>query len=258
MIVLRDDKRLARLRAIGRYTSLFGMLALIGGFILVTLSWFGEDKLPITLDQVLLYQLVLLTVGWLFSQIGLFLANRYVREPRADEVLDKSVGKFARNGRLYHYLLPAPHVLLTQNGIVVFNAKFQRGQISVDGDKWTQKGIGLSRFFAQEALGNPTKEVENMVSAVAAYINKNAPSVAEVPIAPMIVFTSKNMEELELDGSNIPAVHHSKLKGFLRKQKGKLPPLSAADYEAIRQAFDKKAAHLLDAEGNPLVVVQEA
>lgn len=257
MIILRDDARIARLRRIGRYTSLFGMLALIGGFVLVTLSWFGEDNLPLTLDQVLLYQLVLLTVGWLSSQVGLFLANRYVREPRADEVIDKAVGKFARNGRLYHYLLPAPHVLLTQNGIVVFNGKFQNGKISADGDKWTQKGIGMSRFFAQEALGNPTKEVENMVSAIAAYINKHAPSVEEVPIAPIIVFTTKNMEELELDGSRIPAVHHSKLKGYLRKQKGKMPSLSAADYEAIRQAFDQKAKHLLDAEGNPLAV-QEA
>ncbi|MEM7117603.1 MAG: hypothetical protein AAF614_34545, partial [Chloroflexota bacterium] len=108
MVVLRDDKRISRLQQVGRYLSLVGMLALIGGFILVTLSWISDDILPLTLDQILLYQLVLLTVGWLFSQAGLYLANRYVREPRADIVIEKALGKMERKGRLYHYLFPAP------------------------------------------------------------------------------------------------------------------------------------------------------
>ena len=151
-----------------------------------------------------------------------------------------------RNGRLYHYLFPAPHVLLTPAGIIIFNSKFQRGKISVDGDKWSQKGLGLSKFFAQEGLGNPTKEAENMVGAIANHIRKNAPEVEEVPIAPIIVFTTKNIEELDIRDSRIPALHYSKLKSYLRKQRGKLPPMPKSDFEALRAAFDKQAKHLLD------------
>jgi hypothetical protein len=117
----------------------------------------------------------------------------------------------------------------------------------VQGDKWRQKGVGLRRFFGQEGLGNPTREAESAVAAVANYLRKNAPTVEEVRIAPVIVFTAKQAGELNLDGSDIPAVHFAKLRTFLRQQRGKnVKPMPADDYEAIKIAFDKKAAHLIE------------
>ena len=85
-----------------------------------------------------------------------------------------------------------------------------------------------------------------MVGAIANHIRKNAPEVEEVPIAPIIVFTTKNIEELDIRDSRIPALHYSKLKSYLRKQRGKLPPMPKSDFEALRAAFDKQAKHLLD------------
>lgn len=240
MIVLRDDKRISRLRKLGQYASLLGMGMLLGGLVLAFTSS--------NLENVLLYQLLALTFGWLMAQLGMYLSHRYVRSPRADEVLDRELRKVARGGRLYHYLLPAPHVLLLPDGIIVFVPKYQTGNITVDGDKWKQTGVGLRKFFGQEGLSNPTREAESMIGAVANYLRKHAPSVEEVPIAPLIVFTTKGLRTLDLKRSRLPAMHFTKVKGYLRQKKRQSEPMPTEDYEAIRAAFDKKAAHLIEFE----------
>jgi hypothetical protein len=240
MVVLRDERRIARMKQIGQWTSLAGMLLLVGGLVMAFTALNGSASL-------VFYQLLALMGGWILSQIGIYLAHRYVREPRPDQVLDQQVKKGARDGRFYHFLLPAPHVLLTPEGIIVFIAKFQSGNVSVQGDKWRQTGVGFRRFFGQEGLGNPTREAESAVAAVASYLRKNAPSVEEVRIAPVIVFTTKQAGELDLDDSNIPAVHFAKLRTFLRQQRSKnVKPMPTADYEAIKAAFDQKASHLIE------------
>lgn len=237
MVVIRDETRIYRLAKIGQYASFVGMLTLIGGLIIAFTS----------VDNAFLYQLLALTAGWLISQVGMYLAQRYLREPRPDQVLDEAVKKVAGNGRFYHYLLPAPHVLLTPDGIIVFVPKFQGGVISADGDKWTQKGVGFRKYFGQEGVGNPSQEAERMISALANFLRKNAPSIEEAPIGALIVFTSKGVN-LNVAKSNIPAMHFTKVKGFLKRQRRE-SPLSLADYEAIRAAFDSQAGHLIEVKG---------
>jgi hypothetical protein len=238
MVVIRDDARIARLKKVSQYLSLIGMFALIAGMIL---AFVGD------LQSVFFWQLLALLVGWLFSQVGIYLAHRYTRRPRPDEVLDEAFRKVARNGRMYHYILPAPHILLLPTGIIVINAKYQTGKISVEGEKWKQKGLGLRRFFGQENLGNPTKEVDAMVQNVINFIHKEVPEAEEIPIAPMIVFTTKGLDTLDLDKSDIPAMHYTKVKGFMRQQRqqGAEKPMDESVYQAIRAALDKKAGNIL-------------
>ncbi len=236
MIILRDEKRIARLKKISQYTSLGGMAALLGGLVL---AFTATES-----SQIYTYQLLALLVGWILSQVGIYLAHRYVRTPRPDQILDEALAKAARNGRLYHYILPTPHVLLTPEGVIVLVAKYQVGKISVEGDKWKQGGIGLRRFFGQEGLGNPTKDTEIAVGALANFIRKNAPDVAELPIGALIVFTGKGSVELDVKNSTFPVMHYTKVKGFLKQQKR--TPLSPAVYQSLRAAFDKAAAGILE------------
>lgn len=234
MVVIRDDKRIARLRKISQYVSLVGMVALLGGLVMAFVG---------NIETIFLWQLTALLVGWLLSQVGIYLAHRYVRTPRPDQVLDDTFRKVAKNGRMYHYIMSAPHVLLLPTGIIVIIAKYQTGKITADGDKWTQKGLGLRRFFGQENLGNPTKEADGMVQNVINFIHKEVPDVDEVPIAPIIVFTTKGFDTLDVDGSDVPAMHYTKVKGFIRqqRQRGEETPLEDGAYEAIRAALDAKA-----------------
>jgi hypothetical protein len=239
MVILRDDKRIARLARLAQLLSLGGLAALVVGLLFIFIS---DDP------NVFLYPLGALVVGYTLSQIGLHLAHRYLRQPRMDQVLDRAVSKAARNdGRLYHYLLPAPHVLLLSTGIFVLVAKFQTGRISADGDAWTQAGLGLRRFFGREGLGNPTREAEAQTAKLAEFLKKAAPDVAGVPIFPIIVFTAQNIENLDVKGSRIPAMHHSKLNTYLRQQKDKQKSLQRADYESLKAAFDAQGAHLIEA-----------
>jgi hypothetical protein len=236
LVVIRDDQRIARMRTLAKWLSLIGFLFLVAGLVMVLV-------VPDT-ERIIVYQLMALFAGWILSQIGTYLAHRYLRKPRPDEVLDEAVRKVVRHARIYHYMLPAPHVMLTPSGVIVLVAKFQSGNISVsDGDKWKQTGVGLRKYFGQEGLGNPTREAESMIEAMAAYINKHAPTVAELPMAALIVFTAKEIKKLDVADSRIPAMHHSKVKGYLKQQwSGK--QIAEAEYEALRQAFDQAAPEL--------------
>lgn len=236
MVVLRDDERVARMAKIGQYISFVSMAILLGGLLLI---FFGDEN-------AIFLQLIALALGWGLSQVGLYLQHRYVREPRADRVLDSELKHVARDGRIYHFALPAPHVLLLPTGVIILHAKYQKGEIYAEGDQWTQKGVGLRKYFGQEGLGNPTKEAERLLSSMANFIRKNAPGIEEVAMAPIIVFTAKDIKRLDVKDSRIPAMHASKLKGFLRQQKDKLPPMPAEEYEALRAAFDKKVAHVAE------------
>lgn len=227
MVILRDENKVARFRTIAQVTSFAGMALLLGGMVLV---FVGDPQ------EVFVWQLVALLGGWLLSQIGIYLANRYLRRPRPDEALDEALGKLMKDGRMYHYLLPAPHVLLTPFGIMLFVAKFQGGKIRVENDKWHQSGLGMRRFFGQENLGNPSRDAQLHVDVMVNFLKKHAPEVAELPMAPIIVFTSQGVNDLDLKGSSIPAMHVTKLKGFLKQQKQ--VKMAAADYERIRAAFD--------------------
>jgi hypothetical protein len=234
MVILRDEEYVAKQKKRSRQASLIGFVFLLGGFVLVFAN----------VQYLVLFQLAALLIGFGLSQYGLYLTHRFGRSPRPDEVLDDALKNVARDGRLYHYVLPAPHVLLTKSGPIVFVLKYQIGNIVADGDNWRQSGIGFRRFFGQEGLGNPTKDADKMVSALAGYINKHAPELEEVLIAPMIVFTSKNIKNLDVADSNIPAMHYSKVKGFLR-HKGLGDPIATSDYETLRAAFDEAASDLL-------------
>jgi hypothetical protein len=164
-----------------------------------------------------------------------------------DQALDRAAGKFARkDGRLYHYLLPAPHVLLLPTGVAVLTAKFQNGRITANGDSWQQTGLGMRRFFGRESLGNPTREAEAQTAKMAAFIQENAPAAAGAPLFPVIVFTAQNITALEVKDSRLPAVHASKLSGALRQATINLKPLPREQYDALRAAFDATAAHLFE------------
>lgn len=238
MVSIRDERKIARLGRLAQILSLAGLAVLVGGLLLIFIT---ENV------NVFVYQLIALVIGFIFSQFGLHLAHRYLRRPRLDQVLDKAAGKFARkDGRLYHYLLPAPHVLLLPTGVAVLAAKFQSGRISANGDTWKQAGLGMRGFFGREGLGNPTREVEAMTARMEAFIAEAAPAAADAPLFPIIVFTAQNITSLDVKESRIPAVHASKLSGALRQQTINLKPMPREAYDALRAAFDAQASHVIE------------
>lgn len=232
MIIIRDDEKVARYKKWAQRILIIGLLSLVGGMVLL----FVLNDNP----NVIFYQTLALLAGWILAQIGTYLAHRYVRSPRPDETLDKAVKPVASNGRMYHFILPASHVLLTPSGPIVFNLKFQNGEITYKDGKWKQRGIGLRRFFGQEGLGNPGQEAESMVKSLAGFIHEEAPEIAEVPIGALIIFTTEKVKSLDVEESEIPSMHYTKVRKFLRRE-GLGKPLPDETYQTLQTIFDKKA-----------------
>ncbi len=235
MVIIRDDEKVARYKRWAQRILVLGLVSLVGGMVLL----FVLDS-----AQVVFYQTIALLAGWIMAQIGTYLAHRYVRSPRPDQALDKAIKPAAGNGRMYHFILPAPHVLLTPSGPIVFNLKFQNGEISYKDGKWKQRGIGMRRFFGQEGLGKPQEETESMVKSLAAFINKEAPEIEEVPIGAMIVFTTEKIKSLDIEDSEIPAMPASKVRKFMRKE-GVGKPLPPETFQKLQTIFDKAAEKVL-------------
>ncbi len=244
MTILRDERRIQRLRRVGLYVGFGGMVVLIVGFLLGIFS---------SGQQILLYQGLAMLIGLPMSQGGLYLINRYGRSPRPDQLLDQALGKTVSNGRIYHYLLPTPHVLLSDNGLIVFVLKYQGGKIRADGDQWQQKIFFMRKLFGTESLGNPTRDAERAGADLSNYLQKVAPEVAQknIGIQPVIVFTT-NINDLDVKESRIPAMHYTKLRGYMKQTMTNSAPLPKADYAALQAALDQAAANLspVESDGN--------
>ena len=237
MTIIRNYNYIETRRKIGTGASFVGLGILIGGMILTFLNTNNPNYITISL--------LCLPLGWLFSQVGLYFANRFVRTPRLDQQIDEGLGK-AKGARMYHYVLPVPHVILSRAGVITMVSKYQSGDITVDGYTWKQTNIGIMRrMFGQENLGNPSIEAEYQLKQVAKFIGEHAPELAdkELPIGAVIVFTTKDGGELDLRKSDIPAMHYSKLKGFW-KQRSQEENLSQEEYDLLLKAFEAEADRL--------------
>ena len=231
MEIIRNEEKITRYRRISQFASIFG-LTILGVGLFISLR--GNP------DQFVV-QWITLLIGIAMWQISMNFAYKYARSPRPDEELDEGLKGANIKSYLYHYMLPAEHVLLTRSGVIVFSLKTQTGNISVggeNGDRWSRKGSMFKRFFGQEpALANPTRDALSQVDAVVKYIREKAPDLDEVPIGVIIVFLAKQGDvTLDVKESRIPAVHISVLKKYLRKQLGR--PLPPEQFKRLREIFD--------------------
>jgi hypothetical protein len=157
---VKNNDKVRRNVRLAQILGLIGLAAMLAGVIIV----FSFDRLEafgITPNQALLLQLGSLGLALLMTQVSAYLGNQYGRRPRADEALDEALRKVVKAGRIYHWVLPAAHVLLTPAGIIIFHVKYQIGDVSVrkDGkgnDRWSQKRVGvIRRFVNQETSAIP-------------------------------------------------------------------------------------------------------
>ena len=226
MKVIVNEKLVKRQATIGKWASLLGIGALLGGLV-VSYRW--PNQLTISFGC--------LIVGFVLASVGTYNMNRWVKEPRADQALTKALKGFDNKHFLYHYTLPAGHVLLAPSGLFVFTVKDHHGEIRCEGEKWHQKfNWGrLLLFFGQEGLGNPTREVRGEIKRLRHFLDSRLPE-ADVPIEGLIVFTNPRAR-LELTDPIVPVVNNKKLKPFLRQQKKKRIP--AEQRKELAEIFEE-------------------
>lgn len=216
MQVYRNDQFIQRRAKLGRYANLGGMGILLLGLI-VNLSMRTEG---------LLLSMLALIVGFALYQVGMYYTLRFGRPDRPDQILQKSLKGFDNRYTLFQFTSPAGNVLVTPNACLVFTIKMQSKGIQYRNGKWKHL-LGWQKWFlwlAGDSLGNPTREALGEAGTLQRYLAQKLPGV-EIPLQPVIVF-GHAAAEVDAGESPVPAMHHKKLKDWLRGP-GKAGSLSA-------------------------------
>ncbi len=222
-----NDKLISRRRRFGTYASFAGIAVL--GVALV--ASFRQSLLAVTLAGIV--------IGFILAQYGNYTLRRWGRSPRPDQVIAAGLKSFDDRYHFYGWILPAPYVALTPQGVYSFVTRDQTGPVKVDGARWQHKRSLMQTItmFAQEGLGNPSSEALDYAERLQKWIKASLPDIT-VSVNPAVVFIDARAE-LEVKESTVPVMDAKGLKKLLRGT-GRGEPISNADYHALEQLFDSK------------------
>ena len=216
---------------IGQYTS-FGALVVLGIGLLITFKW----------PNLFIYSLAALLIGFFMSQVGIHYTNRWGRNPRPDEIVDKSLKGLGREFTVYHYVTPVSHLLVGPAGVWTLMPNFQSGTIAYDKNRWRAKGGGFlqayMRMFGQDNIGRPDLESEAEIDSAKRYFKRVLPEGTEIPEVRSALLFANPKVELKTEGAPIPALTPKDLKDFLR-EKSKEKNIGELTLETIRKALPK-------------------
>jgi hypothetical protein len=228
MKIIKNEKLIERNSKLGNYISL-GALAILGAGMYISFSkpeWFA-------------YSIVCLVVGYILTQVGMYMGNRWGRSPRPDEKIDAGLKGLHSDFNMFHYVAPAPHLLVGPSGLWVLIPFQQRGKAEFNGRRWKLSGGGFiqsyMKIFGQEGIGNPQAEANAEIASVQKILEKNLEGQEIPEIHALLVFTSDDIE-LEANDSPVPAIKLKQLKEFMR-QAGKGRVLRSEGITKITSIF---------------------
>lgn len=231
MKIIKNEKLIKRNSVIGQWLSL-------GALVVLGLGMY----ISFTKPDLFTYSLICLLIGFIMTQVGMYMGTRWGRSPRPDEKLDSGLKGTHAEFTLYHYATPAAHLLVGPAGVWALLPYHQRGKIFFEKNRWKMRGGGFlqgyMRIFGQEGIGRPDIDAENEVITIRKFLSKNLDESAIPEIKAILVFTN---DEVELDAgeSPIPAMRLKQLKEFMR-QKAKNRSLTSTQIMEITNLFAKE------------------
>ena len=231
MQIITNEKLIRRNRTIARYSSIIGLLILVGGMII-----------SFTQPSLIVISFASLIVGFLLSQVGMYYTNRWGREPRPDQMLNRALKGLDNKYTIYHFTSPVAHLLIGPAGLWVLFPRHQKGLITYERGRWRQRGGGLlqgyMRIFAQEGLGRPDLEIAGDVQNLQNYLEKTMPSEEIPPIQAALIFINDKAEIHISEGEEppCPTLPLNKLKELIRKT-AKSKPIAFDKIQEVIQAL---------------------
>ena len=229
MKTVTNEKKIKRNAKIGQYTSL-GALGVLGIGLYISFKY----------ANLFSYSLIALLVGFFMSQVGINFTNRWGRNPRQDEIIDKSLKGLGREYSIYHYVTPVSHLLIGPAGAWTILLNFQSGVVTYEKKRWRAKGGGFlqsyMRIFGQENIGRPDLESEAEIDSAKRYFQRVLPEGAEIPEVQAVLLFANPKVELKVEDSPIPAMTPKDFKDFLR-DKGKDKAMGDLTLNALRKAL---------------------
>lgn len=246
MKVRTDEALIASRQRFGRWAAFAGLAILIGGLVV---SFRSETPAMVGVTY------GALVVGMFLSSIGIYLADKWVQEPRSDQALENTLRGFDDKYTLYNYVLPAEHVLLTPYGLVVFVVKRQGDTVRYVDDSWKhEQGLfkrvqGLSR----ERLGDPIRQMETDIEQMNNLIDSALPAeAADIAVEGAVVFTHPDVN-LETSGAPVDVMHVKKLQNYVRRVDKRQRRLK----EEVRQELESVLDEVAQANASALALDEQ-
>jgi len=227
MRITTNTKLIERQSKIARYATFAGL-----GVLAISLISSFVNASNIAFSYISLF------VGLVFAYIGSTLANKWIKEPRADKALEKALKGFDNKHHLYHYLLPAPHVLLAPTGLLIFHVKPLDGEIICRDDKWKRpwRASRLLGGMGQEPLANPSADVNKEIAAMRALLGEK---FDKVPMDGYVIFSDPRVQ-LDIENASVPVLRADDLKETLRKAK-RGAALPQPQFDELEKVLDDQA-----------------
>ena len=233
MKIIKNEKLIKRNGRIGQWTTI-AALGVLGGGMYLTFANANNPKF-------ITYSLFALLGGFVLTQVGLYMGNRWGRSPRPDEQLDAALKGLPGEFTIYHYATPASHLLVGPAGVWVLLSYRQRGVVTYSKNRWRVGSGGFLQaymsIFGQEGIGRPDLEADSQANSVAKALSKNL-SGKELPSIQSILVFANDTIEIEANDAPIPAIKIKQLKDFMR-QKAKEVRLSTSMVERVRSVFEQ-------------------
>lgn len=231
MKIIKNEKLINRNSKIGTFLSL-GALVVLGLGMYISISR----------QDLFIYALIALLVGFTMTQVGMYMGNRFSRKPRPDEKLDAGLKGLTGDYTIYHYMTPASHLLVGPAGLWLLFPYHQRGQVVYKKNRWQMSGGGFMqsymRIFGQEGLGRPDIEIDKETASLKKQLAKNMEGTEVPEINSLLVFTSDEVE-IDSEGATVPALKVKQLKDFIR-QKAKEKPIGTLQLAAVKDALPQE------------------
>lgn len=222
---IADREKLRRRASVSHALSLGGLAILLVGVLL-----------PLWQSSALVLTEILLVGGFTISVVGIYFANRWVKKPRPENTLDKALGSFSDQYRLYHYSPLCDHLMLTPSGLVVIETVNLDGEFSYKGGAWKQKmSINRAiRFLFDERLGDPIVRAQESARLASRWAEEKLPNGEKVPVTPLVVFVHP-AAALNVDSPAVSVVMPQKAA---KRIPTNLPRLSTEVYHCLEEALD--------------------
>lgn len=209
MKIIKNEKLISRNSKIAQWTSLGALIVLGGGM-----------YISFTRPELFIVSLISLLLGFIMTQVGMYMGNRWGRSPRPDEKIDAGLKGLHSEFNMYHFSSPVSHLLVGPAGVWVLVPFHQGGKIKFEKNRWKSSGggffAGYMRIFGQEGLGRPELEAETQVEVLQKFFKKNMEESTIPEVKALLLFTNENAE-LETNDSPMPAIKLKQLKEFMRQ-----------------------------------------
>lgn len=188
---------------------------------------------------------LIIALGLISTFIGLQAGGQISRLPEPHDIFDNGLKGLGTAATLYHYYLPADHVLVTPEGVFTLTPIRHETRVTFnhDGDHRIHDGFlkRVMHILTRQQLGHPIRTAQLEASRVRSWLADNL-GADVIDVHPVLVFLHPNAE-FDVEGEPpVPILRADKrkpsLKSYLKGYQQNSPTLTKAQTDKLNELLD--------------------